>query len=214
MGRGRPRCSAPRLAEDPARGRAPRPVARAAETAGVVARRSCPAYPLREHAAAGDYVPHVPGPGEVEPEYAEAVLASLVDVTAEEASHGAALAAQAIDLLTGPVDGDERHELVVTHAFTIGWLVRHALGAPGLALVGAVPRPHGPDGDPLRGGPAAEPRRRERPLAPARRPEDLTGAQPGWQAGHQYVARSRPAGPVIATSILVPQRRQAARSRR
>ena len=105
------------------------PLPRAAATAGVVAAQ-LPGVPVREHEAAGDYVPHVPGPGEVEPEYAEAVLASLVDVTAEEAQHGAALAAQAIDLLTGPVDGDERHELVVTHAFTIGWLVRHALGAP------------------------------------------------------------------------------------
>jgi len=66
----------------------------------------------------------------VGPEYAAAVLASLDDVTAEEAQHGAALAAQAVDLLTGPVDGGERHELVVTHAFTIGWLVRHAVGAP------------------------------------------------------------------------------------
>ena len=64
------------------------------------------------------------------PEYAAAVLASLDDVTAEEAQHGAALAAQAVDLLTGPVDGGERHELVVTHTFTIGWLVRHAVGAP------------------------------------------------------------------------------------
>jgi len=72
----------------------------------------------------------VPGPDEVEPAYAEVVLASMHDVTREEASSGARLAEQAIDLFTGPVDGDERHELVVTHAFTIGWLIRHALGAP------------------------------------------------------------------------------------
>ena len=105
------------------------PLPRAAATAGVVAGH-LPGVPLREHAAVGDYVPHAPATGEVEPEYADAVLASLVDVSEEEGSHGAALAVQAIDLLTGPVEGAERHELVVTHAFTIGWLVRHALGAP------------------------------------------------------------------------------------
>jgi probable phosphoglycerate mutase len=105
------------------------PLPRAAQTTRVVAGHLS-GVTVREHEAAGDYVPHVPGPGEVEPAYAEAVRASLVDVTAEEAGHGADLAAQAIDLLTGPVDGEERHELVVTHGFTIGWLVRHALGAP------------------------------------------------------------------------------------
>jgi probable phosphoglycerate mutase len=105
------------------------PLPRAAETARVVAAQ-LPGVTLREHPAAGDYIPHVPGPGEVEPEYAAEVEASLADVTEEEASLGADLAGQAVDLLTGPVDGAERHELVVTHAFTIGWLVRHALGAP------------------------------------------------------------------------------------
>ena len=44
---------------------------------------------------------------------------------------GAALAAEAVRLLTGPVEGTTaRHELVITHAFLIGWLVRHALDAP------------------------------------------------------------------------------------
>ena len=118
-----------RLADVPLAGVQHGPLPRAAATAGVLAAQ-LPGVPVREHEAVGDYVPHVPGRGEVEPEYAEAVLASMDDVTPEEASHGAALAAGAIDLFTGPVDGDERHELVVTHAFTIGWLIRHALGAP------------------------------------------------------------------------------------
>jgi probable phosphoglycerate mutase len=105
------------------------PLPRAVATAEIVAAR-LPDVPVRKHEAVGDYIPYVPGPGEVEPEYAEVVRASLDDVTPEEASGGAALAEQAIDLLTGPVVGEDRHELVVTHAFTIGWLVRHALGAP------------------------------------------------------------------------------------
>ena len=48
-----------------------------------------------------------------------------------EAAQGAELAAKAIRLLTGPEEGDDdSHHLVVTHAFTIGWLVRHACAAP------------------------------------------------------------------------------------
>ncbi len=56
----------------------------------------------------------------------------LADVPEEEATRGAALGARAIDRLAGPaVDGRERTEIVITHAFTIGWLVRHGLDAPG-----------------------------------------------------------------------------------
>ena len=78
------------------------PLPRAAATARVVAGQ-LPGVPVREHEAAGDYVPHVPSRDEVEPEYADAVLASMDDVTAEEARHGSGLAARAIDLFTGPV---------------------------------------------------------------------------------------------------------------
>jgi probable phosphoglycerate mutase len=81
--------------------------------------------------AAGDYVPHVPGRDELPDAWADAVLPPFADVSEEEASYGAALGSRAIDLLAGPaVDGRERIEVVITHAFTIGWLVRHALSAP------------------------------------------------------------------------------------
>ena len=61
----------------------------------------------------------------------DTVLSSLADVSEEEASRGAVLGSRAIDLLAGPaMDGRERIEVVITHAFTIGWLVRHALDAP------------------------------------------------------------------------------------
>ena len=86
---------------------------------------------LSEVDAAGDYVPHVPGREEVPDAWVDTVLSSFADVSEEEASQGAALGSRAIDLLAGPpVDGRERIEVVVTHAFTIGWLVRHALDAP------------------------------------------------------------------------------------
>lgn len=113
------------------------PLPRATETARVVAGQLSDEVPPCELGAAGDYVPHIPQRDELAPEYAEAVLSFLGDVDPESAARGADLAAEAIELLTGPVAGDaERHELVVTHAFTIGWLVRHALGAPPWRWVG------------------------------------------------------------------------------
>ena len=107
------------------------PLPRAAETARVVAEQFEHPPALSEVDAAGDYVPHVSGRDEVPDAWADAVLSGLEGVSEEEASGGAALASRAIDLLTGPArDGRDHVEVVITHAFTIGWLVRHALGAP------------------------------------------------------------------------------------
>lgn len=111
------------------------PSARTAGTARVVARELAGAPPFRELAAAGDYVPAVPVPDEVAPEHRAAVLAWFADVPAEAAAQGALLAAEALRLFTGPEPGTEpgsedRHDLVVTHAFTVAWLVAQACGAP------------------------------------------------------------------------------------
>ncbi len=107
------------------------PLPRAAETARVVARRLAGRALVVELDAAGDYVPYVPSAEEVDAEHRAGVLAFLADVTTTEATEGAALAAEAIRLLTGAEQTEEdSHHLVVTHAFTIGWLVRHACGAP------------------------------------------------------------------------------------
>ena len=107
------------------------PLPRAAETARVVAEQLEHPPPLSVADVAGDYVPHVPGRGEVPDAWADAVLPHFADVSEEEASRGAALGRRAIDLLAGPAtEGRGRTEVVITHAFTIGWLVRHALDAP------------------------------------------------------------------------------------
>ena len=107
------------------------PLPRATETAQLVARELGSQVPVIELEVAGDYVPHVPSPDEVDPEHRAGVMAFLADVSSEKAAQGAELAAEAIRLLTGPeqVD-DDSHHLVVTHAFTVGWLVRHACAAP------------------------------------------------------------------------------------
>ena len=107
------------------------PLPRAAETARVVAEQLHPRPSLSEDEVAGDYVPCLPGRDEVPDAWADTVLSFLADVSEDETSRGAHLGARAIDLLAGPVAaGREPVDVVITHAFTIGWLVRHALGAP------------------------------------------------------------------------------------
>ncbi|MFG1911728.1 histidine phosphatase family protein [Kribbella sp. NPDC048928] len=50
--------------------------------------------------------------------------------TPGELKHGPELARLAVDRFTGPVDGQDQHQLVITHAFLVAWLARHALDAP------------------------------------------------------------------------------------
>lgn len=106
------------------------PLPRAAETARLVAEQLTGVRP-QPCAEAGDYLPYVPSRDELPSYSAEFVLTRLSAATTEERQEGAGLARRAVERFTGPVPGDrERHELVVTHAFLIGWLVRHALDAP------------------------------------------------------------------------------------
>lgn len=108
------------------------PLPRAAQTARLVAeqlQRDGVAPVVCEEA--GDFVPHLPERSELPEDSAEFLLDFLAGTTAEEAGSGAVLAQRAVERFTGPVaGGEERHELVVTHAFLVGWLVRHALDAP------------------------------------------------------------------------------------
>ncbi|WP_329374811.1 histidine phosphatase family protein [Streptomyces sp. NBC_01483] len=106
------------------------PLARAEQTARLVAER-LDGVPHRRSEAAGDYLPYLPTREELPPEAADAWLKFLDQFTAEEREQGPGLAAAALADFTGPVVGDEpRHELVVTHNFLVGWLVRAALDAP------------------------------------------------------------------------------------
>ncbi|HEX5568443.1 MAG TPA: histidine phosphatase family protein [Streptomyces sp.] len=106
------------------------PLPRAEQTARLVADRLGD-VPLHRSEAAGDHVPHLPGREELPPDAADALLHRLAAFPAEERERGPELAREALARFTGPVEGGEpRHELVVTHAFLIGWLVRAALDAP------------------------------------------------------------------------------------
>jgi probable phosphoglycerate mutase len=112
------------------------PLARAAQTARIIG-EYLPRVPLAELDAAGDYVPHVPGRDELPADSAEYLLRYLSEVTPEETAVGRDLAQQAVERFTGPVaDGVERHELVITHAFLVAWLVCRALGAPAWRWLG------------------------------------------------------------------------------
>ncbi|MFJ3925373.1 histidine phosphatase family protein [Streptomyces sp. NPDC090022] len=106
------------------------PLPRAAQTAALVAGR-LDGVPLRESELAGDYVPYVPGRAELPAEAADALLDRVARFPAADREQGPALARAALARFTGPVPGDEpRHELVVTHAFLVSWLLRAALDAP------------------------------------------------------------------------------------
>ncbi|MFD3920780.1 histidine phosphatase family protein [Streptomyces sp. NPDC058595] len=86
---------------------------------------------LTQSESAGDYIPYMPGEEELPTGSAGAMLRRLAEFPAEERLGGPELARAALARFTGPVEGEEpRHELVVTHNFLIGWLVRDALDAP------------------------------------------------------------------------------------
>lgn len=107
------------------------PLPRAAETARVAAVQFDHPPSLSEADVAGDYVPSVPATDEVPSAWADTVMSTFADVSEEEAHEGAALGSRAIERLAGPAtDGRKPVEIVITHAFTISWLVRDALDAP------------------------------------------------------------------------------------
>ncbi|MGV9451548.1 histidine phosphatase family protein [Streptomyces sp. NPDC003635] len=106
------------------------PLPRAQQTARLIGAQ-LDTVTLHESELAGDYVPYLPAKDELPPDAADTLLAFLAQVPEEERDRGPALAREALAEFTGPVDGDHpRHELLVTHNFLIGWLVRAALDAP------------------------------------------------------------------------------------
>ncbi|TLQ45127.1 histidine phosphatase family protein [Streptomyces marianii] len=106
------------------------PLPRARQTAQLISTR-LDAVPLHQSELAGDYIPYLPAKEELPPDSADAMLSFLTQVPEEERNRGPALAREALAEFTGPVEGDRpRHELVVTHNFLIGWLIRAALDAP------------------------------------------------------------------------------------
>ncbi|MCW3839205.1 histidine phosphatase family protein [Micromonospora yasonensis] len=101
------------------------PARRAGETATLVA-AALPGVPVHETESVGDHLPHDTDPAGLPERYA----AFLAGFTERERIDGPRRTAEAVArLATAPPEGDVR-ELVITHNFLIGWLVRHALDAP------------------------------------------------------------------------------------
>ncbi|MFG3284236.1 histidine phosphatase family protein [Streptomyces sp. NPDC048111] len=113
------------------------PLGRAAETARLVA-GALDGVVAREADWAGDYVPYWPERAELPDTHADRILTFLGAPEPGERESGAALLRQAMAHCTGPVPGTApRHELVITHSFLIGWLVRSALDAPSWRWIGS-----------------------------------------------------------------------------
>ncbi len=102
------------------------PLARAVATAQVLAQH-LPGVPVAEATELIDYVPYVPPPAERHPAWS-GFFDGYDDA---EAASGRRLAeareARFATAVSGPTDS---HEVLITHAFQIAWLVRHALQAP------------------------------------------------------------------------------------
>jgi len=112
------------------------PLGRAAETARLVA-AELEGVAVREAEWAGDHVPYWPERGELPDADAARILDFLGDPDSDERALGPRLAREAMAHCTGPAAGPApRHELVVTHAFLIAWLVRAALDAPNWRWIG------------------------------------------------------------------------------
>ncbi|RJL22956.1 histidine phosphatase family protein [Bailinhaonella thermotolerans] len=103
------------------------PLPRAAASARELARH-LPGVPVAEAAELIDHVPYVPGPAETPPSWR-----GFFDGYDEaEAASGRRLADALVDRFAkvpeaSPVD---THEVLVTHAYPIAWLLRHAMDAP------------------------------------------------------------------------------------
>ncbi|MFB4278174.1 histidine phosphatase family protein [Nonomuraea sp. MTCD27] len=105
----------------------PRAVASAHELA-----RHLPDVPVMEAAELVDHVPYVPGAAETPPSWA----GFFDGYDAAEAASGQRLAEALVTRFARIPDRTsngtppDTHEILVTHAYPIAWLVRHALDAP------------------------------------------------------------------------------------
>lgn len=101
------------------------PLPRATDSAREIARH-LPEVPVAVAEELDDHVPYVPPAAEM-----PAAWTGFLDgFTAAEVAEGARLAKALVARFAGPVETADRHEVLVTHAFQIGWLLRHALDAP------------------------------------------------------------------------------------
>lgn len=100
------------------------PLPRAAASAQVIGER-LPDVPVAEAAELVDHVPFVPPAADL-PQAWAGFFDGYDDA---ERAPGERLAAALVERFAKPA-ATETHEVLVTHAFQVAWLVRHALDAP------------------------------------------------------------------------------------
>jgi probable phosphoglycerate mutase len=102
------------------------PLPRATHTAELIAAQ-LPGVPVHVDKAAGDFVPYTPKREELPETSGDLLLA----FARQQPPADEELAAEAERRFTGPVPATEpRYDVVVTHNFLVGWLVRASLDAP------------------------------------------------------------------------------------
>ncbi|WP_433290964.1 histidine phosphatase family protein [Actinoplanes sp. CA-030573] len=108
------------------------PLTRAAETAALIGAH-LPSIPRHACDHVADRTP-VPSP-EARDDYPARWHAWLDETPPDERDEDAAALRAAVAHF-GVVAGRDRHELLITHNFVIGWFVRHALDAPAWRWLG------------------------------------------------------------------------------
>ena len=100
------------------------PLPRAVASARVLGEH-LPGVPVAEAAELVDHVPYVPAAPDLPPAWA-GFFDGFDDA---ERAPGERLAQELVDRFARTADA-ETHEVLVTHAFQVAWLLRHALDAP------------------------------------------------------------------------------------
>ncbi|MFS4506698.1 histidine phosphatase family protein [Clavibacter sp. Sh2141] len=116
-------CIADRLSGVPFTSVRHSPLARAEETAAIMAQRM-PAVEPEPSSLLFDCIPSGPVP-----DMPHAFESFFGGVTEEEIDAGSAQMADAVSEFLAPARGD-RHDLLITHNFVIAWFVRHVFDAP------------------------------------------------------------------------------------
>jgi len=108
------------------------PLPRAADSARELDLFLSGTAPVGEAAELVDHVPYVPAPEETPPSWRP----FFDGYDAEQAAAGNATARDLTARFATAPDRDDRHEVLITHAYPIAWLVRDALDAPPVRWLG------------------------------------------------------------------------------
>lgn len=132
-GREQARLLGARLAQLPITAVRHSPLPRAADTARELDLFLSGSAPVAEAPELVDHVPYVPAPDETPPSW----VPFFDGYDAAEAAAGHAIAqALAARFTTAPTGQEDVHEVLITHAYPIAWLVRDALDAPAVRWLG------------------------------------------------------------------------------